>query len=624
VAFNPHPLGHRPYSKTGWGIVPGSFWYKGVPELMSDLQSICNASIRAMVNNLGIGSGPQVVINDINRLAKGEKITQMHPWKIWQFINNARSQLKAIDFFQPKVYSKELMGVYDQFAMLADDYTGIPAYSYGNDRAAGAGRALANYEELLTPEGPVEMGSIKVGDKVCTTYGSLAKVEAVFPQGERDIFRMRFSDGSHVDCDVEHRWSVSSHPGRNGPGDWHVYTTAELLEKGLFRYTKKDERNPKGCRPKWALPTVSCVEFAKRDVKIDPYTMGALLGDGDARCRLTSEDQEIFDQIPYELGKIDPKSPDDNSWTQTVLGIRPDYHSYGLDCKSIHKFIPTDYLYNTKEVRLELLRGLMDIDGCCSKEGDKTFLSTSSERMVEDFRRLVVSLGAQAVSVTTEKAGEGIIRGCKIFRKENHRVHFYLPNERIFHLERKQSRVKEKKAARRYIVGIEHIGESEATCITVDAKNHLFVCANGVPTHNTARGLGMLMNSAARGIKKVIGRIDREVLRPTVLRQYEWNMLYDKDESIKGDLEIQPQGALAMILREQMAAQRMELLNVTANPIDQRILGVPGRAKLLREAADTLQMEDLVPDKKKIKLLEIELEKERAALQEQEALKNAA
>lgn len=148
--FNEDPLGRRPYHKTGWAVIPGSFWYMSIPELMKDLQSICNGAIRAMVTNLGIASGPQVIINDINRIPPGTKITSMYPWKIWQFVNNLKSQLKAIDFMQPKMYVRELMAVYEMFSRLADDWTGIPAYSYGNERVAGAGRTASGLSMLMS------------------------------------------------------------------------------------------------------------------------------------------------------------------------------------------------------------------------------------------------------------------------------------------------------------------------------------------------------------------------------------------------------------------------------------------------------------------------------------------
>ena len=139
----------RIYSKTGWRKVPGSFWYKGVPELMQDLQKVCNASMRALVYNMSIASGPQAIV-DMSRLASGEDVESIFPGKVWQTYNKGNVTSKAIDFFQPDLNAAELLGIYDRFAELADDYTGIPAYAYGNDDVAGAGRTSSGLSMLMT------------------------------------------------------------------------------------------------------------------------------------------------------------------------------------------------------------------------------------------------------------------------------------------------------------------------------------------------------------------------------------------------------------------------------------------------------------------------------------------
>ncbi|HET6455087.1 MAG TPA: LAGLIDADG family homing endonuclease [Armatimonadota bacterium] len=603
LQFNPDILGRRPYSKMGWARVPGSWWYKGVPELMKDLQTICNATVRALVDNESIAAGPQITYTDINRLPAGEPVDQIYPRQIRTFTNNSQSNLPPVMFDQIPSIANELVAIYVQFANMADDYTGIPAYAHGNDNVRGAGRALADYEEILTPSGPMEIGEAKVGDSVSNTYGGYSSVLAVYPQGKRDIFRMRFSDGNHVDCDIEHRWAVSTHPERD---QWQVYTTGELLEKGLYRETKKGERNPKGYRPRWALPPIQSVYFDARDVKIDPYTMGALIGNGDTRCRLTSMDEETFDRIPYDLGVVDEKRNDNRAWSRTVKGIKTDYRAYGLNCKSPAKFIPEDYLYNKKEVRLELLRGLMDTDGCASSDGEKVFYDTTSERLKDDFTSLVASLGATNIRTVKTDPYTFSIHGRESKTSGCYRINFNLDNEKIFHLPRKLELLKDRKKRRIYITGIEHIGQNEATCITVDAKDSLFLCANYIPTHNTLGGLSMLMSNAARGIKLVISNIDMNIFKPSIMRQFEWNMQFDDDESVKGDIEIKPVGALAQIVKEQMIARRMEFLNATNNPNDLELMGAEGRAVVLREAAKALEINDptVVKTKEEIKQLE--------------------
>ena len=122
----------------------------------------------------------------------------------------------------------------------------------------------------------------------------------------------------------------------------------------------------------------------------------------------------------------------------------------------------------------------------------------------------------------------------------------------------------------------------------------------------TASGLSMLMGSAGKGIRQVIMHIDGNVTFPAVEAQYNWNMRYDDDDSIKGDVKITPMGAVTLANREQLNVRRVEFLQATANPIDAEIVGKPGRAAILREVAKGLSMpvDEIVPSKEKLEVQE--------------------
>jgi len=109
---------------------------------------------------------------------------------------------------------------------------------------------------------------------------------------------------------------------------------------------------------------------------------------------------------------------------------------------------------------------------------------------------------------------------------------------------------------------------------------------------DTASGLSMLMNAAARGIKNVIRNID-EALESLVQRCYVWEMLYNPDQTIKGDLEVRVFGSSELLLKEQMLIRRKELLGISNNPVDLQIMGVEGRANLWKE---TLKASDIKPN----------------------------
>lgn len=112
----------------------------------------------------------------------------------------------------------------------------------------------------------------------------------------------------------------------------------------------------------------------------------------------------------------------------------------------------------------------------------------------------------------------------------------------------------------------------------------------------TASGLSMLMDNAAKGIKQAIASCD-VVVASVVHRLYIHNMVYDPDVSCKGDFKVVARGAMGLVAKEQLQMRRNEFLQATANPVDLQIIGPQGRAYLLREVAQSLQMDTdkLVP-----------------------------
>lgn len=151
--LNYDPLGEKPYAKTSFIKRPGAFWGSGIPEIIEDIQGVCNAAARALVNNMGISSGPQVEVN-LERIPPNEDITQLHPWKIWQVTNDPLgSSAPAVRFTQPDDNATTLLGVYDKFSKLADDHSGIPSYVYGDLNVQGAGRTSSGLSMLMGAAG---------------------------------------------------------------------------------------------------------------------------------------------------------------------------------------------------------------------------------------------------------------------------------------------------------------------------------------------------------------------------------------------------------------------------------------------------------------------------------------
>jgi hypothetical protein len=165
AVLNEDPLRRRPYYKTSWEPVPGLFWGNSPMDQMRDTQDMCNAAARAIANNMGIASGPQVWVN-LDRLPPGEDVTEMYPWKMWQTKSdpNGATTAPPVGFFQPAMHAGELMAIYEKFAAIADDVVGVPRYMSGGAPGGGIGRTATGMSMLVQHAGKIIQQSVGLID----------------------------------------------------------------------------------------------------------------------------------------------------------------------------------------------------------------------------------------------------------------------------------------------------------------------------------------------------------------------------------------------------------------------------------------------------------------------------
>ena len=196
AVLNPDPLHRRPYYKASYENVPGNFWGRSVADIVRDVQIVCNAAARALVNNMGMASGPQVVI-DVSMLADGEDLSTITPWRIWQVSGNSYGDgvKNPVSFFQPESNIQELAAIYNQFSNLADEYSGVPRFMTG-DSAGGAGRTASGLSMLMGNAGKA------IKQVIANIDNSLIKpvIERLY------IYNMRYSD----DLDLKGAASITA------------------------------------------------------------------------------------------------------------------------------------------------------------------------------------------------------------------------------------------------------------------------------------------------------------------------------------------------------------------------------------------------------------------------------
>ena len=142
----------------------------------------------------------------------------------------------------------------------------------------GLGKQQPVSSYVATPNSFRRIGELQIGDEIFGRDGNVYAVSGVFPQKERRVFKVTFSDGVSCECGPEHRWCVRDVNRRRKGKGWITKTTQEIMDSGVTYNLKGFGHNH--TRRKWEIPMCEPVKYKERLYIIHPYIMGVLLGDG--------------------------------------------------------------------------------------------------------------------------------------------------------------------------------------------------------------------------------------------------------------------------------------------------------------------------------------------------------
>ncbi len=373
------------------------------------------------------------------------------------------------------------------------------------------GRAQPVSSPVLTPDGFREIGSLTVGDLVIGSDGTPTPVLGVYPQGSKEIFRVSAQDGASTLCCGEHLWHVFTASDRRRGKPGRILETREMA--GSLRAAHQH---------RYELPLLtSPVEYPEREVPIDPYALGLLLGDGCLTCKttpsFTTADPELVEALERRLDGIELKRKNQVDYVlRNEAGGRGDVivanpitlalRDLGLaGTSSSTKFVPEVYLHNSAAVRLAVLQGLLDSDGGPVLQGARTCrvqYTTYSSRLSEDVVSIVRSLGGVVYVRRREADGRapGLARGRLVHHRHDAFVHdVRLPDGmEPFRLQRKADLYRRHTGGRpmRFVHQIESAGEAETVCIQVAAADSLYVTDDFLLTHNTLNDSFVILDEA--------------------------------------------------------------------------------------------------------------------------------
>ena len=357
------------------------------------------------------------------------------------------------------------------------DYRGRPllnrAFQFRRSLVVGPQKALAVGTPVATPDGWSTIADLAVGDVVFDMFGKPTTVLSKSDVFVEDTYRVTFSDGAQLVAGGDHEWVVD----RRSPSSTYVpvrVTTCEMVADGIV--------DPGGAR-RYRVPVCQPLVTDPVMLPVDPYTLGAWLGDGNrGDGRITGLDIEVFDRIAA-AGYTVRQMKITKRWN--VLGLRPHLREAGVLSR---KHIPDMYLRASESQRWELLQGLMDTDGYADSRSRCEF-TTTLPALRDGVSELLHTLGIRHTIYAGDATLYGRVTGPKW------RVCFPARSDMpVFHLLRKQQRLKppgrsHSQFKHRRVVAIDRIADEPTQCITVDNDSHTFLAGRQmIPTGNSGKG----------------------------------------------------------------------------------------------------------------------------------------
>jgi intein/homing endonuclease len=386
---------------------------------------------------------------------------------------------------------------------------------------------------VATPNGWKLLSEIKIGDEVYGDDGITTKVIDTLDYGEAECWEVFLSDGTSVVCDDSHKWAVRL-MGTDPKGTWRTVTLQEIrcfVTNGMkgnhrtgvsrtVRLAKEGEKPWLDTRgyAKYQVPISAPVQYEAKELPLDPYLLGVLIGDGaltTGAVRFHKPNMDIVARIQsalpenYVVRQVGSKHGDwrivhKDGWKADRNGKRINSNpiTEGLKelelwgCKSHEKFIPKEYLFGSIKQREALLQGILDTDGTCKRKAGKggVSFSTSSLELMNDFKELVRSLGGivtmHKVQNTGYKNKDGNFVKCKL----GYRCGIRLPEGiNPFFTSVKSELYTGPSVGRtngglvRSIVDIRPAGKRQIRCLTVENPDHRFLLRDYVVSLNSAK-----------------------------------------------------------------------------------------------------------------------------------------
>jgi hypothetical protein len=386
--------------------------------------------------------------------------------------------------------------------------------------SAAAGKALENGSVVYTADGPKLIENCKIGDKIYGEDGELHNIIGVYPQGKKKKYLVKFSDRTVISCCDEHLWTFQTESMRGKRSkNYKTETLRNIIDNYEIKKPSRAKNNfssKPSYRKNIFLPMTQPINFPHKEVPLDAYVLGALLGDGHLgdvakTSTFSNQDLDVINKVNDKLQLIGCHLKHRENYDYCIIQNANKFSrgkltsiliDLGLNSKkSNDKFIPDLYKYNSVDVRLELLKGIIDTDGY--HDGRAYDICLKSQQLILDIKEICESLGFTAVYTEKETICSNSSQGSK-----NCGTAYRLrikTNQNIPKIHSSERREKQWKTPRVWAFrAIEEIIETdeyvEMTCIKVDNPSCLFVTNSFIVTHNTHVVTERVRNLIKKGV----------------------------------------------------------------------------------------------------------------------------
>ena len=355
------------------------------------------------------------------------------------------------------------------------------------------GKDLPLTTPIPTPDGWSTMGELRPGDQVLGADGKPTRVVFKSEVMRTTNYVLTFSDGTQVIAGEDHQWNTIDMKSRKRAAKNHKITDWRNewdYSKTLTTKMIVDTLYTEGGQNNHLIPLNKPLELPETVLQIDPYILGAWLGDGTSSAPYMTigyDGQFLIDEFAhrgYALTELATQKYGYTFGSAFGYGVaRGMLRSVGV----LHnKHIPMNYLRASIAQRMDLLHGIMDTDGFVQQGG--AGIDLANERLATDVAELIRSLGT-SVNIRT---GRMTVSGREVpglryrlafspkfnpFGESGHKAALF---------QSRRGNTIQSRTTGRTIVSAEVIPTVPSACITVDNADSLYLATEQmIPTHNT-------------------------------------------------------------------------------------------------------------------------------------------